>query len=256
MTWTLATLNLNGIRSATRRGFRDWLARAQPDVLCLQELRIQQSEMDADHLPPADWHAVQLDAVKKGYAGTAIWSRLAPRVTDRGCGLDWADEEGRMVRMDLPEATVISAYLPSGSSGPDRQARKDAFLLHFIDVADRLLAEGRPVVICGDYNIAHREIDIHDPKGNAKNSGFLPHERAWMDALLARGWVDLWRALNPDLRAYSWWSNRGRARENDKGWRLDYLVASPDLAARAEACWIDKGAGLSDHAPVLVRFKG
>ncbi len=255
MPWTLATLNLNGIRSATRRGFRDWLARAQPDVLCMQELRIQLSEMDADHQPPADWHTVQMDALKKGYAGTAIWSGLAPRAVDRGTGLGWADEEGRMVRMELPQATVFSVYLPSGSSGPERQARKDAFLEHFIGVTGDLLRGGGPVVICGDYNIAHREIDIHDPKGNAKNSGFLPHERAWMDALLAQGWVDLFRALNPTERTYSWWSNRGRARENDKGWRLDYLVASPELARRAERCWIDKGAGLSDHAPVLARFR-
>lgn len=222
MAWTLATLNLNGIRSATRRGFRDWLARAQPDVLCLQELRIQRAEMDAGHQPPEGWHAVQMDALKKGYAGTAIWSQKTPKSTDVGCGLDWADEEGRMVRMELPEATVISAYLPSGSSGPERQARKDAFLAFFIGETEKLLASGRPVVICGDYNIAHREIDIHDPKGNAKNSGFLPHERAWMDALLAQGWVDLFRYRNPVERSYSWWSNRGQARANDKGWRLDY----------------------------------
>lgn len=228
-------------------------------MLCLQELRIQAEEMDAEHSAPAGAHAVQMDAVKKGYAGTAIWSRVPPRAVDRGTGLGWADEEGRLVRMDLPEATVLSAYLPSGSaSTPEektrKQERKDAFLAHFFELTAGLLREGRPVVIGGDFNIAHREIDIHDPKGNAKNSGFLPHERAWMDALLAQGWVDLFRQLNPDQRAYSWWSNRGRARENDKGWRLDYLVASPDLARRAELAWIDRGAGLSDHAPVLVRF--
>lgn len=255
MSWTLATLNCNGIRSATRRGFRDWLARTQPDVLCMQELRIQQDEMDADHQPPAGHHHVQLDAVKKGYAGTAIWSRIAPSSVERGTGLGWADEEGRMVSMTLPQATVISLYLPSGSSGPEKQAKKDVFLEYFLDVTGRLLRERAPVLIAGDYNIAHREVDIHDPKGNAKNSGFLPHERAWMDALLAQGWVDVFRALNPGAKTYSWWSNRGRARENDKGWRIDYVIASPDLAERAEESWIDRAAGLSDHAPVLVRFR-
>lgn len=255
MPWTLATLNLNGLRSATRRGFPGWLDRARPDVLCMQELRIQRSEMVGVYAPPADWHEVQADAEKKGYSGSAVWSRIAPRCASLGCGLDWADSEGRVARMELPQATVLSVYLPSGSSGPERQARKDAFLVYFLDVTAALLKEGRPVVMCGDFNIAHKEIDIHDPKGNAKNSGFLPHERAWMDALLAQGWVDLFRARNPELRQYSWWSNRGRARENDKGWRLDYLIASPDLAPKAELSWIERSADLSDHAPVLVRFK-
>lgn len=255
MPWTLATLNLNGLRSATRRGFPGWLDRARPDVLCLQELRIQRAEMVGEHAPPAGWHEIQADAEKKGYSGSAVWSRIEPRCTSLGCGLDWADSEGRVTRMELPQATVLSVYLPSGSSGPERQARKDAFLVYFLDVTAALLKEGRPVVMCGDFNIAHKEIDIHDPKGNAKNSGFLPHERAWMDALLAQGWVDLFRARNPELRQYSWWSNRGRARENDKGWRLDYLIASPDLASRAEISWIERSADLSDHAPVLVRFE-
>ena len=255
MPWTVATLNLNGIRSANRRGFAAWRDTTPVDVLLLQELRMQRPEMTAEHLPPDGWAHAQADAEKKGYSGAAVWSRLPAKAAQTGCGLGWADAEGRIARLDLAQATVISAYLPSGSSGPERQAKKDEFLEYFLPVTAGLLASGSPVLIGGDVNIAHREIDIHDPKGNAKNSGFLPHERAWMDRLLAQGWVDLYRHLCPAGRDYSWWSNRGRARENNKGWRIDYLLASPALAARAEACWIHREADLSDHAPVLARFR-
>lgn len=254
-TWTLATLNCNGLRSAVRRGFTDWYRRADPDVLCMQELRMQAADMDLAHQPPEGFASVQSDAEKKGYSGTAVWSRLHPLHTATGCGLDWADLEGRVSMMQLREALVVSVYLPSGSSGEARQAMKEAFMGHFADWAGGLLASGAPVVICGDLNIAHQEIDIHDPKGNAKNSGFLPHERAWFTRLLEQGWVDVFRRRNPTERTYSWWSNRGQARANNKGWRLDYQLASPVLAERAEACWIDTGAGLSDHAPVLARYR-
>lgn len=255
MAWTASTLNLNGIRSANRRGFRAWFERASPDVLMLQELRMQRPEMEAEHLPPEGWAHVQVDAEKKGYAGSAIWSRLPPAAVAHGTGLGWADLEGRVVRMDLAPATVLSVYQPSGSSGEERQAKKEEFMEHFLELSRGLLAEGRPTLLGGDFNIAHREIDIHDPKGNAKNSGFLPRERAWVDRLLALGWVDLFRALNPDSRVYSWWSNRGQARANNKGWRLDYLFASPSLAAKAERAWIEPEANLSDHAPVMAQFR-
>lgn len=216
---------------------------------------MQRPEMGAEHLPPDGWSHAQVDAEKKGYAGSALWSRLQPTSVVEGIGLDWADTEGRVVRMDLGPATVMSIYQPSGSSGPERQARKERFMEHLLERSAGWLAEGRPTLLGGDFNIAHREIDIHDPKGNAKNSGFLPHERAWVDRLLALGWVDLFRALNPDARVYSWWSNRGQARFNNKGWRLDYLFASPSLAAKAERAWIEPEANLSDHAPVLATFR-
>lgn len=254
-TWTLATLNCNGLRSAMRRGFADWRHRADPDVLCMQELRMQAADMDATHSVPEGWEAVQSDAEKRGYSGTAIWSRLHATHRATGCGLDWADQEGRVSMMQLPEALVVSVYLPSGSSGEARQAMKEAFMSHFYDWSAGLLASGRPVVLCGDLNIAHQEIDIHDPKGNAKNSGFLPHERAWFTRLLELGWVDVYRRLNPETRMYSWWSNRGQARANNKGWRLDYQLASPVLAERAESCWIETDAGLSDHAPVFAKYR-
>lgn len=255
MTWTLTTLNVNGLRAATRKGFQGWLRQAAPDVLCLQELRVAAADMDDDHRAPDGWRSVQADAQKKGYSGVAVWSARPPRHSAIGGGLGWADEEGRIARMDLDVGTVISVYLPSGSSGEARQAMKEEFMAWFLDWSRALLATGRPVALCGDLNIAHQEIDIHNPKANAKNSGFLPHERAWFSDLLALGWVDVFRAVNPGRQEYSWWSNRGQARALNRGWRLDYVLASPALAAQAEAAWIEPTPNLSDHAPVSVRFR-
>ncbi len=258
--WTLTTLNVNGMRSAVRKGFQSWRPRERMDVLCLQELRMQADQMDAEHRAPRGWKSVQVDAQKKGYSGVSVWSRLPVLDSGTGLGLDWADAEGRMAWLDVDApgigpTRVISLYLPSGSSGEARQTMKDAFLAHFFKLAEELLASGRPTVICGDLNIAHRKMDIHNPTGNKRNSGFLPHERAWMDQMLDSGWVDVFRAVHPELQVYSWWSNRGRARELDRGWRLDYQLATPDLAARATKAWIRRGAGLSDHAPVSVTYR-
>jgi len=257
--WTLTTLNVNGMRSAVRKGFAQWRARERMDVLCLQELRMQADQMDAAHRAPRGWQSTQVDAEKKGYSGVSVWSRLPVVGSGQGLGLDWADAEGRLTWLDvdapgLGTTRVISVYVPSGSSGEVRQAQKEAFLEYFLEHVDHLSA-GQPTVICGDINIAHRKIDIHNPTGNKRNSGFLPHERAWLDRLLERGWVDVFRRVHPDLQVYSWWSNRGRARELDRGWRLDYQLATPDLADRAVDARIRRSAGLSDHAPVSVRYR-
>ncbi len=256
MSWSLATLNLNGLRSATRKGFRDWLGSGSPDVLCLQELRIQRGEIDAAHAPPAGTTAVQADAEKKGYAGSAVWSRLPVLAAQVGGGHPAFDAEGRLVRVETPRAVVWSIYFPSGSAGEHRQAVKDAFLPWVQGLLAADLRSGAPVAVCGDVNIAHTELDIHDPRGNKNNSGFLPHERAWMSGFLADGWVDLWRAAHPGARGYSWWSQRGAARANDKGWRLDYIFASPALADTLESCDIvGRDPALSDHCPVVARFR-
>jgi exodeoxyribonuclease-3 len=260
MSWTLTSLNLNGIRSAARKGFTDWQPKEGCDVLALQELRIQEEQLKAEHRPPEGWEGVRVQAEKKGYSGVAAWSRLPVLETGSSMGLDWADKEGRCCWMivDTPSfgpVKVYSLYIPSGSASELRQNMKDAFLDHWLEQCQRLLNEGMPTVVCGDYNIAHCEIDIHNPKGNKNNSGFLAHERAWMDRLLDQGWHDVYRQLNPNVQEYSWWSNRGRARELNRGWRLDYHIATPDLAARAEAAWISRSAGLSDHAPVSVRYR-
>lgn len=255
MSWTLSTLNVNGIRAAVRKGFSGWLTQEAPDVLCLQELRLDGALQEGEHAPPAGWARVQADSEKKGHYGAAVWSRLPAKGTSAGCGLEEFDPQGRYARMDLDAASVISLYVPSGSSGDAAQARKDRFQPLFLDVSRALLAEGRPMAICGDYNVAHDEIDIHNPRGNKNNSGFKPHERAWMTELLALGWVDLFRHLHPDTQEYSWWSNRGQARALNRGWRIDYILVTPDLAARAEACCMTGPTPtLSDHCAVNARF--
>lgn len=255
MSWTLSTLNLNGLRSAVDKGLHAWAATSGVDVHAFQEVRMQRQDRKAEHRPPEGWEEAQVDAEKKGYSGVAVWSRLPVQGTWSGCGLDWADAEGRVLGVELGPATVVSLYLPSGSSGEERQARKEQFMEHFLEWSTELLRSGRPVVVCGDFNIAHTERDIHNARANAKNSGFLPHEREWLSRLLARGWVDVWRALNPEVREYSWWSQRGQARALDRGWRLDYQLASPDLAARArKASIVGRQPALSDHCPVVVEY--
>jgi exodeoxyribonuclease-3 len=244
----ITTLNVNGLRSAERRGFRRWLRRAQPDVLCLQEIRCDEESAPKTLWRPRGWKVGWHPASKKGYAGTAVWSRSAETHFTIGNGHPRGDLEGRAVCAHLPELDVWSLYMPSGSSGPERQAWKFEFMAHAWDWLERLRIANRPTLICGDINIAHRAIDLKNWRSNQKNSGFLPEERAWMDRLLASGWRDLFRERYPDKVAYSWWSNRGRAREKDVGWRIDYVLATPGVSVVEYA--IERDAGLSDHAPV------
>lgn len=255
-TWQLTTLNVNGLRSAVRKGFRNWRSRSGADVICLQELRMQADQMDKDHTAPRGWKSVQADAVKKGYSGVSVWSRLPVSEISVGCGVESYDAEGRIVRMVTDQATVYSIYFPSGTSGDVRQAFKDGFNEFIADWLQPDLDSGRPVAVCGDVNTAHTKQDIWNPTGNKKNSGFLPHEREWMTGLLQRGWVDVWRQLNPEAQEYSWWSNRGQARAKDRGWRIDYILASPALAERAVSSHITgRTPLLSDHCAVNATFK-
>ncbi len=254
-TWQLTTLNVNGLRSAVRKGFRDWRGRSGADVICLQELRMQADQMDAEHRAPRGWKSVQADAVKKGYSGVSVWSRLPVEEASVGCGVEAYDAEGRVARLVTDQATVYSIYFPSGTSGDERQAFKDGFNEYMLDWLQAELDSGRPVAVCGDINTAHTERDIWNPTGNKKNSGFLPHERAWMTRLLDRGWVDVWRHSNPDAQAYSWWSNRGQARAKDRGWRIDAILASPALAERLVSSHITgREPMLSDHCAVSAVF--
>ncbi len=244
----ITTLNVNGLRSAERRGFRSWLRRARPDVLCLQEIRCDKESLPVTLWRPRGWQVGWHPAQKKGYAGTAVWARAAEVRFTIGSGHARGDAEGRAVCAHLPELDVWSLYMPSGSAGPERQAWKFEFMEHAWDFFARLRTSGRPTILCGDLNIAHKPIDLKNWRGNQKNSGFLPEERAFMDRLLASGWRDLFRERHPDKVAYSWWSNRGQARQKDVGWRLDYVLGTPGISV--VECTIEKDAGLSDHAPV------
>jgi len=254
--FTICSLNLNGLRAAEKRGFSRWLAERKPDHLCLQELRAHEEQVPEALRTPEGYCARWNAAVRKGYSGVALYTRLAPERYAAGCGLAWGDEEGRVLRADFPGLSVVSMYVPSGSSSEERQQLKYEYMEHILPWMRKLAREKRPIAVCGDINIAHAELDIHDPKRNAKNSGFLPEERAWFTQLLTAGWTDVLRALHPgEPGLYSWWSARGRAREKDLGWRIDYVLANRALAARAEAAWIERDAGLSDHAPVWARFR-
>jgi len=219
-------------------------------VLCLQEIRCDEESAPADLWRPSGWSAAWTPAEKKGYAGTAVWARDPAATFERGLGHGRADGEGRATGVRAHGLDVWSLYLPSGSSGPDRQAWKFEFMEHVRPWLDGLLASGRPVLVTGDLNIAHQEIDLKNWKGNKKNSGFLPEERAWFTELLGSGWRDCFREMHPGVEAYSWWSNRGQARANDVGWRIDYVLATP--AVRLLDARIEKDASLSDHAPVTV----
>lgn len=256
----IVSLNLNGIRSATTKGVWDWVAGEAPHVLCVQELKAQQADLDATMRAPAAMGGLDGHfhfAQKKGYSGVGLYACGAPLKVITGFGVPEFDDEGRYVEADFGQFTVISLYLPSGSSAPERQEAKFRFLDAFVTHLARSAASGREIVICGDWNIAHREIDLRNWKGNLKNSGFLPEERAWMTALFGEGgWVDVYRTLHPDAtdECYTWWSNRGQARAKNVGWRIDYQVATPGIAARARAARVYKDVRFSDHAPLIVDY--
>ena len=253
----IITLNLNGIRSASRKGFLEWLPKQRADVICVQELKTQAADMTEDLLAPAGYHGHFHYAEKKGYSGVGIYSREKPAKVAAGFGVAEFDAEGRFLRTDFGKLSVISLYLPSGSSGDHRQASKFRFLDAFFPLMKRLRKAGREVVLCGDWNIAHREIDLKNWKGNLKNSGFLPEERAWMTRVFDElGWVDVYRRLHPEAtgEAYTWWSNRGQAWAKNVGWRIDYQIATPGIAAQAKRAAVYKTERFSDHAPLIIEY--
>ncbi len=258
-TMKIITLNLNGIRSASSKGFLDWLPQQRADLICVQELKAQAADMTEELLAPAGYHGHFHYAEKKGYSGVGIYSKTAPDRVKAGFGIAEFDDEGRYLRADFGELSVISLYLPSGSSGEHRQASKFRFLDAFLPHLKKLRKAGREVVLCGDWNIAHREIDLKNWKGNLKNSGFLPEERAWMTQIFGElGWVDVYRRLHPEATdaSYTWWSNRGQARAKNVGWRIDYQIATPGVAQRAKDAAIYKDEWFSDHAPLTIRYDG
>jgi exodeoxyribonuclease III len=260
----LTSLNLNGIRSAATKGVEAWVAAWKPDCICVQEVKAQAPDIEGRFEQLAELQGHFHFAQKKGYSGVAIYSRHAPSDVRIGYGSEEFDAEGRYVelRFDTPtrKLSVISSYFPSGSSGEERQAAKFRFLADFHPHLMRLKAE-REFILCGDINIAHQQIDLKNWRSNQKNSGFLPEEREWMTKLLhtteaTGGLVDVYRKLQPDATdtAYTWWSNRGQAYANNVGWRLDYHLATPAMAALARAEHIYKTEKFSDHAPITVDY--
>jgi exodeoxyribonuclease-3 len=251
----IATLNCNGIRSAARKGLYRWLRRQDIDVLCLQETRCGEEHVAEPDFQLRGYHAEWLHGARPGYSGVAIYARRPPDRIIRGFGSAEFDAEGRYLEARFGALSVVSLYLPSGSSGPARQAAKYRFLAEFEPQLERLRRSRRQVVLCGDFNIAHREIDLRNWRSNRKNSGFLPEERAWLDRLFGPlGWVDAFRRVNPDPDHYTWWSNRGRAWENNVGWRIDYHIVSPGLAERVRSASIWKRTRFSDHAPLILDY--
>lgn len=254
----IITLNLNGIRSAANKGLFSWLQQVQPDVICLQELKAQADNMTQEMLAPEGYVGNFHYALKKGYSGVGIYSKQKPDEVIVGLGIQDIDDEGRYLECRFGKLSVVSLYLPSGSSGEERQAFKYSVMHRFMPHLEQLVQSGQEVVVCGDWNIAHQEQDLKNYKGNRKNSGFLPEERAWMTDLFNRvGWVDVYRKLYPDTTdtCYTWWSNRGQAYANNVGWRIDYQVATPALANKAMAASIYKGEKFSDHAPLIIDYQ-
>lgn len=253
----IISVNLNGIRSAWSKGVLQWCAAQQADVVCLQELKAQEGDLNPEMRQPAGLFAFYHYAEKKGYSGVGLWCRNAPDRVVEGIGNREFDAEGRYIRADFGRLSVISLYVPSGSSSPERQQAKFRFLDIFLPHLRALRAEGRDIVLCGDWNIAHKEIDLKNWKSNQKNSGFLPEERAWMSTVIDdQGWVDVYRRVHPETTgdAYTWWSNRGQARAKNVGWRIDYQIATPELGALARQASVFKEQRFSDHAPLTVDY--
>ena len=253
----IISVNLNGIRSAVSKGLLDWLPQQRADIVCVQELKAQTADMSAAMLNPPGYYGYFHYAEKKGYSGVGLYGKLQPDAIIEGLGVPDIDAEGRYLEARFGNLSVVSLYLPSGSSGEHRQAAKFAFMEHFYPHLARLAESGREVILCGDWNIAHREIDLKNWKSNQKNSGFLPEERAWLSKVFDElGWVDVYRHLHPEAtgEAYTWWSNRGQAWAKNVGWRIDYHIATPGIAATATAASVYKEQRFSDHAPLIVDY--
>ncbi len=251
----IMTLNLNGIRSAARKGFFDWVKTQKADVICLQETKAQEWQLDsAIHLQ--DYQAYFFDAEKKGYSGVAIYSRIKPDTVVGGLGWECADKEGRYLQLNFPRLSIASLYMPSGSSGEIRQKLKFQFLDHYKTILKKLRRQKRDFIICGDWNIAHKPIDLKNWRSNQKHSGFLPEERTWLDQVLgSMGYVDAFREINQQAEQYTWWSNRGRAWDNNVGWRIDYQIITPGLRDKVKSAAIYKDQRFSDHAPLTIDYR-
>lgn len=251
----IITLNMNGIRAAVRKGMFPWLLAQKPDIVCLQETKAQEHQLPPEAVTVPGYVGVFVDAQKKGYSGVALYARLKPDRVIRGLGWPDMDAEGRFVQADFGDLSVVSLYVPSGTSGPERQAVKYDFLERFLPELRRMRADGRRYILCGDFNVAHKEIDVFSPRSCANVTGFLPPERAWFDRVIDEvGWTDAFRVVNHEPKQFTWWSGWPKAWENNLGWRIDYQLISPDLLKTVQSASIYKQQRFSDHAPVTIDY--
>ncbi|GAA0227840.1 MULTISPECIES: exodeoxyribonuclease III [Methylophaga] len=251
----IITANVNGIRAAARKGFFDWLPKQNADVVCIQETKAQVHQLEDDIFRPQGYHCYYHDAEKKGYSGVALYCKAEPDEVIVGMGNEEFDAEGRYIEARFGNLSVISLYMPSGSSKEERQLVKYRCMDFFEIKMQEMKDSGRDVLICGDWNIAHKNEDIRNWKGNLKNSGFLPEERAWLDKLFDdMGFIDAFRELPQEEHQYTWWSNRGQARANNVGWRIDYHILTPSMKGKVKATEIYRDESFSDHAPLIIDY--
>jgi exodeoxyribonuclease III len=252
----IISYNVNGIRAAIKKGFNDWLKTDPADVICLQETKAVTGDVNVKEWEALGFQHYWFSADKKGYSGVAVLTKIQPDNIVMGTGHANSDAEGRVIQLDFGDTRLINAYFPSGTSGDERQTFKYGWLDEFQNYLDTLKKKYPKLILCGDYNIAHEDIDIHDPKGNKKSSGFLPEEREWMTKFLASGWIDTFRTLHPEPHRYSWWSQRfPSVRLNNKGWRIDYITITKPLHTQLLAADIYPDVKHSDHCPVYMEFK-
>lgn len=251
----ILSYNVNGIRAALKKGFADWLTQENPDVVCIQETKAQEEQIDSALFKSLGYDSYWFSAQKKGYSGVGILTKITPDHVEKGMGIDKYDAEGRMIRIDIGDISIASIYHPSGTSGDVRQDFKMQWLDDFLNYAEKLREKRPNLILAGDYNIAHKEIDIHDPKGNKNNSGFLPEERAWIDKLIAHNYIDTYRYFHDTPDKYSWWTYRFQARSRNKGWRIDYLFVTKEMEKYLVDADILTDVFHSDHCPVLLKIK-
>ncbi len=251
----IISYNVNGIRSAITKGYTEWLASDPADIICMQEIKAEKENVDVAAIEQLGYHTYWFPAQKKGYSGVAIFTRIKPDNVFYGNGIMQSDAEGRVIRADFGEVTLLNCYFPSGSSSEERQGYKYQWLNEFFEYLTELKKERPNIIICGDYNICHQPIDIHNPVSNKNSSGFLPEERAWMDKFFGLGFTDSFRHLNPDATGhYSWWSFRFNSRKQNKGWRIDYISVSKPLEHKLKSSSIYPDVIHSDHCPVFAEL--
>ena len=252
----IISYNVNGIRAAMNKGLVDWLKTNPADIICLQETKAEKDNVNHKQFTDLGYYDYWFSAQKKGYSGVAVLTKIKPDNVEMGSGHGASDSEGRILQLDFGDIRLINAYFPSGTSGDLRQTFKYAWLDEFKSYLDKLKEKSPKLILCGDYNIAHKEIDIHDPKGNKKSSGFLPQEREWMDKFMASGWTDSFRVFHPEADRYSWWSQRfPTVRAQNKGWRLDYINVTDHLKKHLVSADIYADVKHSDHCPVYLELK-